>query len=434
MAALSTLTDDFTDGTVDTGKWSGSYGDPEEAGGRGRVPCTTGYAALKSASTYTLTASGAFLRVYPPAVGGAASAACSILVLSSVGGTDAGFVVDTAGNAVGLYLRSGYADGAAVFLTYSAVDHAWLRIREDAGTLYWDTSADGVTWTNRRTATTPAWAADTDLSFLLEAHRDTGTNDFAEFDNVNIAPGQTAVLDTATTTDAAQSLTGRKALATALASETNTAQGLAATKTRPLDAAVETGGARPLPGTKTRTLGAVGETADARLLSAAKSHALTAATENSTAQPVTTAKRQALTTAGETSSAQALQAVKSRALDSASDVGAAADLAPAKSLALGPATAADTALTMGRSKTLALAGSGEASAARALTGTRRIALVPVVAADEARLFACSKTRHVAPAAETDTARALTATGGQSGDLTYAVATPRARWRVSDPWI
>lgn len=32
---------------------------------------------------------------------------------------------------------------------YDPVAHRWLRIRESAGTTYWDTSPDGATWTNR---------------------------------------------------------------------------------------------------------------------------------------------------------------------------------------------------------------------------------------------------------------------------------------------
>lgn len=191
MPAFSELVDDFEDGTLNTTLWSGSYGDPDEVGGQARIPCTTGYAGLKSASTYTLTASAITIRLHAPDPGGATSSAASVLVLSSVGGTDAGFIVDSAQTAVGLYLREGYADGGAVFLTYSATDHAWLRFREDAGTLYWDTSPDGIDWTNQRTATTPAWAADTTLAFLIEGHRDAGADDFILVDSVNAPPGQT---------------------------------------------------------------------------------------------------------------------------------------------------------------------------------------------------------------------------------------------------
>ncbi len=218
MPSFNELQDDFEDGSLDTTLWSGSYGDPSETGGRARIPCTTGYAGLKSASIYTLTGSALVIGLYPPTPGGATTAAASVLVLSSTGGTDAGFIVDPAPNAVGLYLREGYADGAAVFLTYSATDHAWLRFREDAGSLYWDTSPDGADWTNQRTATTPAWASDTDLAFLVEGHRDAGADDFVEVESVNAGGAQTVEgaaslsADSTLTAAATRTATGAAAL------------------------------------------------------------------------------------------------------------------------------------------------------------------------------------------------------------------------------
>jgi hypothetical protein len=218
VPTFAELVDDFEDGTLDTSLWSGSYGDPDEVGGRARIPCTTGYAGLKSGSVYTLTGSGITIRLHPPAPNGAVSAVASCLVLTSTGGTDAGFIVDSAQTAVGLYLREGYADGAAVFLTYNSTDHAWLRFRESAGTLYWDTSPDGVDWTNRRTATTPAWAADTNLAFLIEGHRDAGADDFIEVDAVNAPPLSTVTgaADLAAEGDLATSGTRRALAATTL--------------------------------------------------------------------------------------------------------------------------------------------------------------------------------------------------------------------------
>jgi len=186
VAGFGVLQDRFDDGVVDPVLWPQSYGDPLEAGGRGRVPCAAGYAALRSASSYTLARSQVSARVSPPTAGGATSAACSLLVLSSVGGTDAGFVIDAAQGAMGLYQRVGYAEAGAVFLSYDPVAHAWLRLREDDGSLFWETAPDGRTWTVRRTSPSPVWTADANLSLLFEAHRDTGTADYAEIDDVNI--------------------------------------------------------------------------------------------------------------------------------------------------------------------------------------------------------------------------------------------------------
>jgi hypothetical protein len=185
------LRDGFDDGVLDPAVWTQSYGDPAEQGGRLRVPCTTGYAGARTSSVYTLAWSQIAARVYPPAAGGASSAACSLLVLSNVGGTDAGFLIDAAQGALGLYLRQGYGDGGAVFPAYDPVAHAWLRLREDAGVLSWEASPDGRAWTQLRTAASPAWIGHTDLSLLFEAHRDTGTADHAELDSLNITrPGR----------------------------------------------------------------------------------------------------------------------------------------------------------------------------------------------------------------------------------------------------
>lgn len=190
MPGFGMLRDDFADGVLDPVLWSQSYGDPVEQGSRLKVPCTTGYAGARTASVYTLSWSQLAARVHPPTAGGASTAACSLLVLSDVGGTDAGFLVDQAQNAMGLYSRVGYADAGALFPAYDPVAHAWLRLREDAGSLYWETSPDGQSWTVRRTAATPAWAGQPTLSLLFEAHRDAGTADFAELDSLNISrPG-----------------------------------------------------------------------------------------------------------------------------------------------------------------------------------------------------------------------------------------------------
>lgn len=186
MPGFGVLQDAFDDGVVDATLWPQSYGDLAESGGRGRIPCTTGFAGYRSAAAYSLSWSQVALRVYPPDPGGAATAGLSLLVLSDVAGTDVGFFVDRAQNAMGLYLRVGFADGGALFPAYDPTAHAWLRLREDGGSLFWESSPDGSAWTVLRTASSPAWVAQSNLSFLMESHRDSGVDDFAEVDNLNI--------------------------------------------------------------------------------------------------------------------------------------------------------------------------------------------------------------------------------------------------------
>jgi hypothetical protein len=74
-------------------------------------------------------------------------------------------------------------------VTFDPVAHAWLRFRETGGTIYFDTSADGLVWTNF--ASTPDIPEVAQLNLLLQA----GTwsypsthNAVVAFDNVNNPP------------------------------------------------------------------------------------------------------------------------------------------------------------------------------------------------------------------------------------------------------
>jgi hypothetical protein len=208
MPLIGTLADAFDDGVVDTVKWPSNYntgggGAPSETGGRARVACDTGFSAFTSDNTYTLADSHAWVAMYPPAVGGAASEAwAQLLITSSTSGTDAIAEVNAVTGDLTLAVRTGFSDPGPTVLTYSPVDHRWVRIRETGGNLLWDTSPDGLTWTNRRTTASPAWVSDADLEIQLIAHRDSGVQDFAEFDNFNVTPSSAVFADLTDTFDA----------------------------------------------------------------------------------------------------------------------------------------------------------------------------------------------------------------------------------------
>jgi hypothetical protein len=186
---ISALADDFDDNIIDAVKWPNSFGIHGEVGGRARVSCDTGFNAYSSAAGYTLANSSVHLRGFPPAAGGASTEAwAQVLIKSGTGGTDLGFELRALTGQLVMFSRAGFFDPAALAIPYSAPDHAWLRVREAGGTIYWDTSPDGLTWTNRRSLASPAWVGDANIEFQLIAHRSDGVTDFAEFDNVNTPP------------------------------------------------------------------------------------------------------------------------------------------------------------------------------------------------------------------------------------------------------
>ncbi|WP_431040079.1 hypothetical protein [Streptomyces sp. P9-1] len=190
MPALATLVDDFDDGVVNATLWPGNYGTYSETGGRARVQCDPLYGAYASAAAYTLAGSSAFVSIYPPAAGGATTEAYAKLsLLSGTAGTEIGVSINAVAGTIRFQSNTDYWDANAVSLTYDPVAHAYVRVAEAGGTLTWSTSPDGTTWTTRRTLATPAWAAaSTTVGLVLETRRNNGTNDYAEFDNLNTIP------------------------------------------------------------------------------------------------------------------------------------------------------------------------------------------------------------------------------------------------------
>lgn len=228
MPLLTTLVDNFNDGTLGP-EWGNSYGGTTETGGRVRVPCSTGFAGCQTAYSWTLAGATFFVKVPTvPVASGAAEAYCGVLVNSSVGGTRIGFIINAVTGTLRCVNETGYFDPASVDLTYNGTAHAFIRLREDGTNVYWDTSSDGSTWTNRRTLATPAWIlTEIDTCALdMSAHRDAGTPDYAEFDLFNTLSD--GAVHTGTGTGSAQSSGTATGVRTATGAGSGTAQTAAA--------------------------------------------------------------------------------------------------------------------------------------------------------------------------------------------------------------
>lgn len=186
---IGEFVDDFTTDTI-AANWPGSFGTFSITGGRGRVQSATDYSALATAPKYTLAGSSVHARIYPPGNTGT-GVYTEMTVTSNVGGTALSIEISGTAAAGSIQFKStvGYSDPGQTFITYDPAAHAYLRIAESGGTVTFATSPDAATWTTQRTIATPAWATTgTDLKLVLQAHRDTGTTDYAEFDNINVVP------------------------------------------------------------------------------------------------------------------------------------------------------------------------------------------------------------------------------------------------------
>ncbi|MFJ2961184.1 hypothetical protein ACIPIC_02605 [Streptomyces collinus] len=188
MPSLSTLQDNFNDNVIGP-NWGDSYGGAFEAGGQARVPCAADtYAGYQTGRAWTFAGASIYLKLATrPAASTGTNVTCNFLIICATPGTSVGFEYNAVTGVLRLASNVDYWDAAAVELTYSPTDHLWLRLREDGTNVYWDTSPNGSTWTNRRTLATPAWipASVDDTAVDLWAYRDAGTTDYAAYDNVN---------------------------------------------------------------------------------------------------------------------------------------------------------------------------------------------------------------------------------------------------------
>jgi hypothetical protein len=181
---LAQLGDDFDDGQIDTSKWATVYGGTVEVGGRARIPVAPGVnAGLRSAQSYSLAGSQVAAKLATaPAANGSSSGAASMWVHSTTAGTRVGWLFNPATQMLFADNQVGFGDAGHPSFPYSPIEHAWLRVRETGGTVYWETSGDGREWTVRRSVATPSWVTSQSHAFEFTGVRTGGSADYIEWD------------------------------------------------------------------------------------------------------------------------------------------------------------------------------------------------------------------------------------------------------------
>lgn len=200
--ATSTLTDNFG-AALDSGKWTASNNNGTAATSGGvldlNVSSTTpvSHATILSVDDYDLTGDVVFARLVRPATnaGGADVALTSLRVLDSVDTSDYfEFFISTNGALMARMSTNGTVSDQFI-ASYSATTHAWLRLGEAAGTIYWDTADNTASdpptsgqWTNRRSnATPPSTFTSCKVRLRVEYWSATvdAINQSAQFDGLN---------------------------------------------------------------------------------------------------------------------------------------------------------------------------------------------------------------------------------------------------------
>lgn len=181
---IEQLGDDFDATSVNTTRWPTVYGGASQVGGRARIPCVpSAFAGFLSVREWKLTGSKAVAKLCKvPAANGSSTGAASMWVNSATAGTRIGFTYNPATGVLFCDNHVSFGDASHTALTYSPIDHAWLRVRESGGTVYWETSSNGYGWTVRRSLATPAWVGTDTATFEFTGTRTGGTTDYIEWD------------------------------------------------------------------------------------------------------------------------------------------------------------------------------------------------------------------------------------------------------------
>lgn len=237
-----------------------NFGSPSIVAGQLSVPTVATYAGAATSRGYSLTDSSVYVQVVTASgTSGTRQNALKCKVnnsnLNSVemlldGGVFKGRVTK-AGVDTDVTLNGG---------TYNATTHAWWRVRESGGTVYWDTAPDGTTWTNLGSAahgltltavnvflqsgyygteTTPPAAVYDNLNTpLTVAHSETITDSAAAADTATSAlTAAQTITDTAADTDTVSPVATHAQTITDTAADTDTVSPVQASATTITDTA-----------------------------------------------------------------------------------------------------------------------------------------------------------------------------------------------------
>lgn len=147
------LTDDFS--FADESKWYGFIEGVEVNDGELQIVPTPEYEYLVSVERWNVVGSHVLFRLVQNANKGEGNWDGSGSITTELGlmvssGNFAKFIIG--GGPAGKVLMRERVSGVDndTFFVYNPARHKWFRMREDAGILYWETSANGVTWSIQR--------------------------------------------------------------------------------------------------------------------------------------------------------------------------------------------------------------------------------------------------------------------------------------------
>lgn len=198
---IDAFKDRFTESSLDATLWTANTTGGASCSLNGEtvvltVGTSTSKAGIGSVTAFDLTSSEATVELVSPGDITQHLETTFALTSDSGGGNlDGNFVTFKIADAInsgspGMY-ASYYNGGSETRVTtssYSASLQRFLRFREVAGTVYWDTSPDGVTWVNYTSMASPFDLTSVYLELATDNYSTRTTGTSGVFANVGVVP------------------------------------------------------------------------------------------------------------------------------------------------------------------------------------------------------------------------------------------------------
>lgn len=188
--SLETLTDDFDDNSLDLAKWSdfGTGVDETNQQLEITVPSTSEYSGITSVDFYSLYGSYGFSQLVD--AGNQSLDSFEIYPIhlqkdgQSINANEIFWLVTN--DQIVAYKKINGSATAVFNTTYDSDVHKWFRIRESSGMTSWDTSEDGVSWTNQYSEANLFDYSNLEVNVFAGTYEDEGVSTQAIIDNFNV--------------------------------------------------------------------------------------------------------------------------------------------------------------------------------------------------------------------------------------------------------
>lgn len=195
MSSLSLFNDNFNDNSIDTSKWfnwGGTNIVEEDYMLKISTDSSSAYYGIETSTTYDSTGTGFSAQVLNSGDLSIESLETEMNIYVD-GDNRVFFNISGYDNTISAYQEVGGTVSNLAYATYDPVEHRWLRIREDGGTTYWETSRDGINWNILHSASNPITFTSVYVGFVCGKWDSVGGATTAIFDNVNISPSTESI-------------------------------------------------------------------------------------------------------------------------------------------------------------------------------------------------------------------------------------------------